>query len=531
MAAMRETPAEEASYDEVLRRVVRRDLRGYRGRSLALRTYDLDTTLYRDVIDLFLWCSGSRDAVWIDRLSREERARSFLPSGARVFSELVFHGPRAYCLQRRAVARIEGGNVSVRPVRNIHRGLYIRSDHMFDTQAGGSVGHIAGVIEGFRRHGVDLQVISTDTLRLVPIDERFHLARPVYDRVRNIPELPRLMHNTALLERIAEKWDQWRPDFVYGRYSMHGYTGPALRSRYQVPYVCEYNGSFVWMNRHWVQRRFGPRGMFFERLGERIEMLNLRAADLVVVVSRAMKEEVVARGIDAGKVLVNPNGVDPDRYHPEVDGTAVRRRYRLEGGLVVGFIGTFGPWHGAEKLVEAAASLVREHGDIAAKVRFLLIGDGQRMGAVRQLIEEHGLQDRVVLTGRVPQEEGPAHLAACDILASPHVPNPDGTPFFGSPTKLFEYMAMGRAIVASDLDQIGEVLEHGRTGWLVEPGNADALARGIAHLCREADLRRRLAVAARREAEERHSWDSHTGRILEALKERLADGATVGPTG
>ncbi|HUE95340.1 MAG TPA: glycosyltransferase family 4 protein, partial [Longimicrobiaceae bacterium] len=380
------------------------------------------------------------------------------------------------------------------------------------------------VIDGLRSEGIELQVVSTDRLKGVAEDERFLLARPVYTTVRNIPEMPRLIHNDALLQTVEARWPEWRPDFVYNRYSMHGYSGPALRARFGVPYVCEYNGSFPWMNRHW-----GPRPMYFEDLGERIEMLNLRTADLVVVVSRAMKEEVVARGIDAEKVLVNPNGVDPDRYHPDIDGTPVRRRYRLESGLVVGFIGTFGPWHGAEKLVEAA-SLVREHGDLAAKVRFLLIGDGQRMGAVRQLIEEHGLQDRVVLTGRVPQEEGPAHLAACDILASPHVPNPDGTPFFGSPTKLFEYMAMGRAIVASDLDQIGEVLEHGRTGWLVEPGNADALARGIAHLCREADLRRQLSVAARREAEERHSWDSHTRRILEALRERLADGAPVGPT-
>src|SRR5207237_125725 len=80
----------------------------------------------------------------------------------------------------------------------------------------------------------------------------------------------------------------------------------------------------------------------------------------------------------------------------------------------------------------------------------------------------------------VPQDDGPEHLAAADLLVSPHVTNPDGTPFFGSPTKLFEYMAMGRPIVASDLEQIGQTLEHGRTAWLVPPGDVEALADAMA---------------------------------------------------
>jgi len=69
---------------------------------------------------------------------------------------------------------------------------------------------------------------------------------------------------------------------------------------------------------------------------------------------------------------------------------------------------------------------------------------------VVEALERHGTSDLTVLTGLVPQVEGRCYIAACDILASPHIPNPDGTPFFGSPTKLFEYMAMGKAIVASD---------------------------------------------------------------------------------
>jgi glycosyltransferase involved in cell wall biosynthesis len=98
----------------------------------------------------------------------------------------------------------------------------------------------------------------------------------------------------------------------------------------------------------------------------------------------------------------------------------------------------------------------------------------------------------------VPQEEGPAYLAACDVLVATHVPNPDGSKFFGSPTKLFEYMATGRGIVASRLGQIAEVLEHGRTALLTEPGSPDALAEALARMVHDERLRAELGHARAR---------------------------------
>jgi glycosyltransferase involved in cell wall biosynthesis len=123
----------------------------------------------------------------------------------------------------------------------------------------------------------------------------------------------------------------------------------------------------------------------------------------------------------------------------------------------------------------------------------------------------------VAFTGAVGFDEIPELLAACDLCVSPHVPNPDGSPFFGSPTKLFEYMAAGRAVVASELGQIGDVLEHGRNGWLVPPGDPAALARAVVHLAYEPRLRSTLGRAARSDVLHRHSWNAHVGRILARL--------------
>jgi glycosyltransferase involved in cell wall biosynthesis len=268
------------------------------------------------------------------------------------------------------------------------------------------------------------------------------------------------------------------------------------------------------VNRHWGR----PLPRRYEALAERVERLNLQAADLVVVVSEPLRDALLAAGLDGRRVLVNPNGVDTDCYHPAVDGAAVRARYGLAGKQVVGFIGTFGRWHGAEVLAEAFGRLLQAQPGRRATTRLLLVGDGVTLPEARARLAAWGVGPECVCTGLVPQERGPEHLAACDVLASPHVPNADGTEFFGSPTKLFEYLAMGRAVVASELGQQGRLLRHDETAWLVRAGDAAALAGALGLLLGDAARRRRLGAAARREAVAHHTWRAHTRRLLDRLE-------------
>jgi glycosyltransferase involved in cell wall biosynthesis len=139
-------------------------------------------------------------------------------------------------------------------------------------------------------------------------------------------------------------------------------------------------------------------------------------------------------------------------------------------------------------------------------------------GRVEQTLREAGLEHRVILTGAVEHERVPALLDACDVLASPHVPLEDGSEFFGSPTKLFEYMAMGKAIVASRLGQIGDVLVNEETALLVEPNDARELSQAILRLTNSLELRERLGAAARREAIAQHTWTHNAGRVLDAYR-------------
>jgi glycosyltransferase involved in cell wall biosynthesis len=299
---------------------------------------------------------------------------------------------------------------------------------------------------------------------------------------------------------------------VYQRHSVGSYAGAIVSRAAGVPLVLEYNGSEVWVARHW------GRPLRYEQLALQAEEASLRHAHVVVTVSEVLAEELVDRGIDRERVVWHPNGVDAERFDPvrfdDDDRSELRERYGVPADAVlVTFVGTFGQWHG----VEVLARTIRDNAQWARDehVHFLLVGDGLKMPEVRAALA--GLDDIATLAGLVPQDEAPLHLAASDVLVSPHVTNADGSPFFGSPTKLFEYMAAGKAIVASDLDQIGDVLRDD-LAVLVRPGDAVDLARGLRELVEDPARRAELGARAMARARERYTWRHHVDAVLATLE-------------
>ena len=202
------------------------------------------------------------------------------------------------------------------------------------------------------------------------------------------------------------------------------------------------------------------------------ERAALHAAARVVVVSEVERKRLVREGVDVRRIIVCPNGVDAGRFATG-GGEKVRQALHINASdQVIGFVGTFGPWHGATVLAEAFVRLAPR----APDARLLLVGDGLERPAVETILAAHHVSQRVILAGKVPSSEVPSYLDACDILASPHVPLPADEEFFGSPTKLFEYMA---AAQADRSQQAGAdratVLEDGDTGLLVTPGSVEEL--------------------------------------------------------
>ena len=304
--------------------------------------------------------------------------------------------------------------------------------------------------------------------------------------------------------------------FIYQRSSLNGYAGIRYALENNIPFVLEYNSSELWTCRQWGRKRLS-----FIKFSMDVERLLFEKATLITCVSEPLKRELIERGIEENKIIITPNGVDTQKYTPEVSGDAIRDKFKIDKNrVVIGFIGTFGKWHGVAELVQAYIKLAEQE-EYRQRIHLMLIGDGMMMPAVRDLIGSNGIEDICILTGIVPQLEGPAYLAACDILVAPTIENPDGTPFFGSPTKLFEYMAMGKAIVATKVGQIGEILRQRDTAMLVRAGDTSEMVRALKELIDNEILRNDLGMHARAEVCGKYTWDILTERIVNKLRERI----------
>ena len=392
--------------------------------------------------------------------------------------------------------------------------LYCRLEQQLGVQTGGSFSHVAGVVSGLQHHLPAVQVLSSISLPPDCDHTSSEVFSPCYGRGRNFPELYRLAYQKQLEHWWRKKYSQLPPlGMIYGRSVFDSYFLAHLRSQLPVPYVCEFNGSEIWINKNW-----GVKRLQFEGLWESIEKANVFMADLVVVVSEPLKQLLQGWGIPAERILVNPNGVNTEMFHPQVSGQAVRQQLGIPPeGLAVGMVSTFGFWHGTETLVAALAHLLQKHPQLRT-TRLVLFGAGDRQLRVQQLVARLGLQEQVLLAGEIPRMEMPKHLAACDVLVSPQIPNLDGSPFFGSPTKLFEYMAMGCCIVASKLGQMAEVIQHGKNGWLAVPADVESLSQALQTVLQDRQLREKLGQQARQDALKHHTWKQHTSRILDSLE-------------
>jgi glycosyltransferase involved in cell wall biosynthesis len=374
-------------------------------------------------------------------------------------------------------------------------------------QSGGMTSHIAGFASGARALGHRLKFISSGEIEAGKgVEVKIIAPSTIIGATRALFELSNNLIFTARAFSFLSNDASREFDFIYQRYSRFNWTGAALTMITGLPLMLEFNGSEVWASKNW-----DPVGQL--ELLKRFERLNLRAADLICVVSDVQRRELIEWGVEADRVIFNPNGVDTEQFHPDCGGDGVRRRLGITGKTTVGFVGTFGPWHGAPLLAKAAL-LVGERN----LCHFLFIGDGDQRNATEQIIESSAGKVSATFTGRIRRERVAAYLDACDILVSPHAPATDGSEFFGSPTKLFEYMAMARPVIASQLGQIADVITNGENGLLVEPGNVAELAEAIARLAADEKLRARLGTAARQTVIDHYTWRHNAARVFSGFK-------------
>ncbi|HVZ23121.1 MAG TPA: glycosyltransferase, partial [Vicinamibacterales bacterium] len=410
-------------------------------------------------------------------------------------------------------------------------GLYLRLDFWARISSGGSYGHTCYVAKELAAVTERMQCFMAAPYTLLDelgIPQRV-LPPPADAAGENViveasrHYFLRLRHEITALSAP--------PAYIYERLVLGNFAGPMLSQELGIPYIVEYNGSELSMRRSFDHSRYIHEDVYL-----RAEALAFEQATMISVVSSEIKSSLVARGVPAGKILVNPNGADLDAYAPA--SPEDKHTLRSELGLrdadrVVGFSGTFGGWHGVDVLAAGIPRIC----DAAPSARFLLIGDGSYKHLVDEAVAAHRLEDRVVRVGRVPQAAGARLLKACDIYVSPHSSHMVDSRFFGSPTKLFEYMAMSGGVVASELEQIGEVMSPSlrpaqltgpdvavtdERGVLCVPGSVDEFVAAVVGLVKAPALCEALGRNARQAVVDHFSWRRHVARLWDFARERPA---------
>lgn len=410
--------------------------------------------------------------------------------------------------------------------------LYINENLWFGLKGGGSVGHVAGVINELYRQNYEVFYAAvTDNQQINQQIPRLPL--PCIDTFAYPNELNYHRFSNLTIKYLREWIKKNKPSMIYQRLSIGNYAGAVLSKEFSIPLVLEYNGSEVWCFEKWGA------GLKYKALPILAEKLNLKQAAHIVTVSEILHEDLKNQGVPTAKIIVYPNCIDPNIFNPQrfrdEDLNNLRHQYHIPiDAVILSFIGTFGKWHGAENLARSIKYLMDFKSDwlYQHKIHFLLIGDGSQMPAVRAILNNTGdHRPLITLTGIIPQHLSPLYLATSNIVLSPHVANADGSRFFGSPTKLFEYMAMGKGIIASNIEQIGEVLKNSlhadqldqidqiqnledKLAILCKPGSTVELSQAMMFLVENPQIRTQLGMNARKAALSSYTWQKHVDNIL-----------------
>ena len=363
--------------------------------------------------------------------------------------------------------------------------------------------HINAMADAFCRTGHELRVLCAKRGTGVAgyeVEQVLADCGPASDRAEK--ERNHLATAAAIEDRLVRLHRSWPFDLIYERYSLWSTAGVRAARRLQVPVVVEVNAPLVA-----EQAEF--RSLVLADEARTVEAEVFRSADALAVVSDELVPYVTARGAALRRVHVIPNAVDTRRFHPGAAKTVIPGV--PDDAFVVGFSGSLKAWHGLDTLLPAFRALR----DRLPRAHLLVVGEGPRKAWVEGYAAGAGLADAVTLTGWVRHEDLPGLIARMDVATAPY-PASDGHYF--SPLKLYEYLAVGRPIVASRIGQTERALQGTDAALMVAPGDAHGLAEALLRLASDAPLLSRLAASAAA-AGRRHDWTDNARRVVALARE------------
>ena len=297
-------------------------------------------------------------------------------------------------------------------------------------------------------------------------------------------------------------------DLIHERFNLLAIGGAWASKRLGIPFVLEINADLL------EQRRFKgiqERGLrrLFAIWATRV---CFKTAARIICISPRLKEHLHTKwNIDESKLAVLPCAADVEAFKPNHNSETVRKSLGLTAEPIVMWVGGFYPWHDMSLLLESFALILQQRPD----ARLVLVGDGQTRSSVEETVTKAGMGHAVIMTGKIAHSEVPEMLSIADVAVVPSAPLTAGLGGTGTPLKLFEYMAAGKAIVATALNEAAEVIQDGHDGLLVQPGDVNRFAKATLKLINDPRERSRLGQNAREQAVKQYSWENYTRRLEE----------------
>lgn len=381
--------------------------------------------------------------------------------------------------------------------------LFWRIDYYGALVDGGISSTIKGLIQELLKEGHYIYNITGGKIKLPLAVKNFFV--PFSKLFRNFPEVfsfPYQFKSTKETSKILSKL--CKVDLIYKVIHDFNFSGAIIKRRFGYPLFLQVDGVNYWVKKNWGR-------LYFAHLLRWAQEMEWIASDKIFTFSTQLKRQLIDYGVPAEKIIINPCGFDPEHFHPNLDASWVKDKFNLHSKFVVGFSGTFGYYHGISFFARSLRYIAKQ----IPNAVFLFVGDGEYRAQLDEIIKRDNIEGRTIITGFVPYEIVPHYLSVCDVLVSPCINNDDGTEFFNSPLKNFEYMGLGKPIVATAVGQQKEIFKDRYNALLVEERNPEAIAEAIVEIYKNPDLANTIGRNALYEGLEKHTWRHRAQRILD----------------
>lgn len=378
------------------------------------------------------------------------------------------------------------------------------------TQGRGGEGvHIRAIIDAMRRRGHKVVVVSPPGVDPYKEVERANnkaksnILSTLWSWIgKHFPQIffecMELFYNYVATINLSRIIKNEKIDLIYERYAFFMSAGVRAAKKHSIPFILEVNEISG------IKRQ---RDQIMVNVAGNIERRIFKSADAIITVSSYLKSEISKRGGLRDNLYIMPNAIDLKSFDPGIS-SDVRGRYDLLDKTVIGFVGHFVKWDRLDRLVSIFARLLKAH----PSAYLLLVGDAcckpDRLSLEKQ-IADLCIADNVKITGKVSRDRVPEYINAMDICVIPHSNS------FGSPLVMFEFMAMGKTVVAPNIAPVTDVIVDGENGILFDMHDEEALFNALSSLIGNKSQRLRLGEAAQSSVAKSHTWDKNAERIIE----------------